>query len=122
MTLYDRVLGSHQGRNGGKIEEYNHSRQGIDYDYQRGSERAPIEPVSVALESSRETRIPGLLILGIWMNLHTRTHPSTRAVSLSPRKGRLDPQKGSKLWKNLLFRAITPRCCKGQFFHMVFRT
>src|SRR6266566_2109980 len=122
MTLYDRVLGSHQGRNGGRIEEYNHSREGIDRDYQRGSERAPIEPVSVALESSRETRILGLLILGIWMNLCTRTHPSTRALSLVPRKGRLDPQKGSKLWKTLLFHAITPPYCEGRYVHMVFRS
>ena len=79
------------------MEEYNHSREGIDWQYQRGSERAPIEPVSVALESPRETRLPGLLILAIWKNLHTRTHPSTRAVCLGPRKGRLDPQKGSKV-------------------------
>ena len=63
-------------------------------DYQRGSERAPIEPVSVALESSRETGLRGLLISMICMILHTRTHPSTRAVSLRPKKGRLDPQKG----------------------------
>ena len=111
MTGHDMVLGSHYIRNGGKIEEYNHSREGIDRDYQHGSERAPIEPVSVALQSSGETRIPGLLILGIWMNLHMRTHPRTRAVSLGPRKGRLDPQKGSKLWKNLLVRAITPPYC-----------
>ena len=122
MTGHGMVLGSHYIRNGGKIEEYNHSREGIDRDYQRGSERAPIEPVSVALESSRETRIPGLLILGIWMNLHTRTHPSTRAVSLGPKKGRLDPQKGSKLWKKLLVHAITPSYCKGQYVHMVFRS
>ena len=45
MTGHDMVLGSHYIRNGGKIEEYNHSREGIDRDYQRGSERAPIEPV-----------------------------------------------------------------------------
>ena len=113
MSGYDRVLGSDSRRNGGKTEEENHSREGIDRDYQRGSERAPIEPVSVALESSWETRLPGLLILGIWMNQYTRTHPSTRAVSLGPRKGRLDPQKGSKLWKKLLVRAITPPYCKG---------
>src|SRR6266566_4004027 len=122
MTDYDRVLGSHYRRNGGKIEEYNHSIVGIDRDYQRGSQRAPIELVSVALESSRETRIPGLLILGIWMNLHMRTHPSARAVSLGPRKGRLDRQKGSKLWKKLLFRAITPPYCEGRYVHMVFRS
>ena len=49
MTGHDMVLGSHYIRNGGKIEEYNHSREGIDRDNQRGSEPAPIEPVSVAL-------------------------------------------------------------------------
>jgi hypothetical protein len=36
MSGYDRVLGSHKRRNGGEIEEYNHSREGIDRDYQRG--------------------------------------------------------------------------------------
>ena len=94
MSGYDRVLGSDSRRKGGKSEEENHSREGIDRDLQRVSERAPIEPFSVALESSWETRIRGLLIFMIWMILHTRTHPSTRAVSLRPKKGRLDPQKG----------------------------
>jgi hypothetical protein len=36
MSGYDRVLGSYWRRNGEKIEEYNHSREGIDRDYQRG--------------------------------------------------------------------------------------
>src|SRR6266566_3891448 len=113
MTLYDRVLGSHQGRNGGKIEEYNHSIEGIDRDYQHGSERAPIEPVSLALESSRETRILGLLILGIWINLHTRTHPSTRVVCFGPRKGRLDPKNAQNSGKNYFFVQLHLHIVKG---------
>ena len=36
MCGYDRVLGSDSRRNGGKTEEENHSREGIDRDYQRG--------------------------------------------------------------------------------------
>ena len=91
MSGYHRVLGSDSRRNGGKIEEENHSREGIDTDYQRGGERAPIEPFSVALERSWETGLPGLLIFAIRMILHTRTHPSTRAVSLRPKKGHIDP-------------------------------
>ena len=51
------MLGSDSRRNGGKTEEENHSREGIDRDYQRGCERAPIEPFSVVLERSQETRL-----------------------------------------------------------------
>jgi hypothetical protein len=76
----------------------------------------------VALESSQETGLPGLLIFVIQMILDTRTHPSTRAEALRPKKGRLDPQKGGKVWKKLLFRAITPRYYKGQYVQMVFRS
>ena len=32
MSGYDRVLGSDSRRNGGKTEEENHSREGIDRD------------------------------------------------------------------------------------------
>ena len=55
MSGYDRVLGFDSRRNDGKSEEENHSREGIDREYQRGREGATIEPFSVALESSRET-------------------------------------------------------------------
>ena len=58
------------------------------------SERAPIEAVSDALESSRGIKLKGLFIFAIWMIFHTITHPCMPVDNMNPKKSRLGPLKG----------------------------
>ena len=73
------------------------------------------------MESSQGIKLKGLLIFVIWMIFHTRTHPSTRAENLDPKKGRLGPLKGLTSLEKMKVFAITVRNSMGRYIHMDFR-
>ena len=56
------------------------------------------------------------------MILHTRTHPSTRAENIDPKKGRLGPLKGLTSLEKMKAFAITVRNSMGRYIHMDFRS
>jgi len=73
------------------------------------------------LESSRGIKLKRILILAIWMILHTCTHPSTRVENIEPKKGLLGPLKGlTSLEKMDVFASIV-RNSMGLYIRMVFR-
>ena len=62
------------------------------------------------MESSRGIELIGLLIPAIWKILHTRTHLSSRADNIEPKKGRLGLQKWlSRLEKTYFFAYLAVR-------------
>ena len=70
------------------------------------------------MESSRGIKLNGLLIFAIWMILQTRTHPSTRADNIGPKKGRLGPIKWLTSLEKMKVFAITARNSMGRYVHM----
>ena len=71
------------------------------------------------MESSRGIKLEGL-IFAIWMIFHTRTHPSTRAENLDPKKGCLGPLKGLTSLEKMKVLAITVGNSMGRYINMVF--
>ena len=64
----------------------------------------------------------GLLIPAIWKILHTRTHLSSRADNIEPKKGRLGLQKWLSRLEKTFFFAITVQNSIGRQIRMVIRS
>ena len=58
------------------------------------------------MESSRGIKLKEFLFFVILLILQTCTHPKMRAENIDPKQGRLEPQKGSQVWKNESFSLL----------------